>query len=579
VYFLVRKQTGRGSAEALDTEYQGDTLSLGGDSNVMVQLPGVGGSVQLSVGGKGQMSASARGLSFEHNGKSVKKAKLALGDTLVLPGYELEIIEPPQGFGLALVLRATAALAYGKSLDIDQSAWSVRRYSWLFALLVLVVALLFPLAGVIQPPLAKILREAPLPDDGLWSSGPLAAAHRTSGIAADCQACHTTPFVMVQDQACLACHRSMTEHVDITGHPEELFTGQRCASCHREHNEPAQLVQRDKGLCVDCHAQPDDWPAAEDMSAVHAFTGEGHPEFRIGLLVPQGGGGALTWELQRVLPGAEPIQERSNLKFTHAVHLDSEKVQNEATGDALVCDSCHTAKDDGEHFEPVTMDQHCRSCHGLSFDSFEPELELPHGDLRAAIVAMEAHFIREFTDPALRKERAGKKLRRVPGHREAAASCQGTGLDCGRVEAMKEAEFQFAETGCITCHQVTDTGLSDISDRWYVQPIRITGDWYPGSRFSHFSHLNLSWDNGAEDCEGCHDASQSDDSKDVLIPGQDNCLSCHGEDKSLAAVECVSCHAFHRKSGSAAVVARDIHAAAASAKNGADAIQSRESKP
>jgi len=570
VYFLVRKQTGRGSAEALDTEYQGDQLSLGGDDSAMVQLPGVSGSVQLSVGRKGKISAAARGLNFEVNGKPVKKASLNIGDTLVLPGYELKIIEPPQGFGLALLVRATAAVAYGKALDIEQSAWSIRRYSWLAALMVLLVGLLIPLAGVIQPPLAKVLREAPVPDDGLWSSGPLVAAHRTSGIAADCQACHTTPFVMVEDKSCLACHRAMTEHVDISGHPGELFTSERCASCHREHNEPAQLVRRDKGLCIDCHAEPDEWSEAENMEAVHAFTADGHPGFRLGLLTPKGRGGALNWELERVRPQGEPLQERSNLKFTHQVHLDPEKVQNEATGDALNCASCHTPKDDGEHFEPVTMDKHCRSCHGLSFDIFEPELELPHGDLRAAIVAMEAHFIREFTDPALRKERAGKKPRRVPGKREAAASCKGTGLECGRAEAMKEAQFQFAETGCISCHEVTDTGLTDISDRWYVQPIRITGDWYPGSRFDHTSHLSLTWENGAEGCEACHEASKSDDSRDILIPGQDNCLSCHDEGESLAAVDCVSCHAFHRKQGSVALEARGIHAGAK---------ESRESKP
>ena len=222
---------------------------------------------------------------------------------------------------------------------------------------------------------------------------------------------------------------------------------------------------------------------------------------------------------------------------------------------ALQCASCHTLKDDGEHFEPISMDQHCRSCHTLNFDVFEPDIELPHGNLREAIVAMEAHFIREFTDPVLREQRAASKPRRVPGKREGLAACQGSGLDCGRAEALKEAEYQFAETGCITCHEVTNTGLTDISDRWFIQPVKITDDWYPKSRFDHVSHLSLAGEE-QEVCESCHEASVSEKASDVLIPGQDNCLACHSQDKGFSAVDCVGCHAFHQSDGTRSVLAR-----------------------
>ena len=203
------------------------------------------------------------------------------------------------------------------------------------------------------------------------------------------------------------------------------------------------------------------------------------------------------------------------------------------------------------------MDNHCRSCHTLNFDVFEPDLELPHGDQRAAVVAMEAHFIREFTDPDLRRERAASKPRRVPGKRESAASCTGSGLDCGRAEALKEAEYQFAETGCVTCHVVEDTGLSDINDRWFVQPVRVTDDWYPFSRFDHASHRSLAVEGSGEVCESCHQASLSEQSSDVLIPGQDNCLSCHSQDKGFSQVDCVSCHVFHHDGGTRSVLARE----------------------
>ena len=558
MYFLVRRLTGRGASEAVEADFEGNELTFG--SGGMVQLPGVSGSLQVQKSGDTGAKFSSRKLELELDGKPVKSGKLAVGDSLQLPGYTLELIAAPAGFDLAVQItpaEGRARIDHGR-LNLAESAFSIRRASWMLALLVLVLFLIIPAVGLLRPELAAMLRDSPLPDDGLWSSGPLASAHRTAGIAEDCGACHSTPFVMVEDKSCIGCHRETREHVDLDIHDPAAFTGERCASCHREHNEPAWVVNRDKGLCVDCHADTATWdvPGASGMEQVHAFTADGHPDFRLAMLVPQGPGAAHGWEVTRQRRGSAPAQEQSNLKFDHEVHLDRDKVQHEGSGEALVCASCHTLNDDGEHFAPVTMDAHCRSCHTLNFDIFEPDLELPHGDLRAAIVAMEAHFIREFTDPDLRRERAGQKPRRVPGKRDAAASCVGSGLDCGRAEALKEAQYQFAETGCITCHEVTETGLTDISDRWFVQPVRVTDDWYPYSSFDHSAHLSLAADTEAEVCVACHEAPVSSVATDVLIPGQDNCLGCHDEHLGDSAVDCVGCHDFHQASGALSTLVR-----------------------
>ena len=554
MYFLIRRKIGGGASEALDTEYEAAQLSLGGDADATVQLPGLEGVLEFDAKGGDRAKFSARRVDCSVNGKPGTGGQVSVGDQLKLPGFLLEVIPSPQGFDFALQITAeeTATTAiFGSAQDLAATRWSVRRSAWIFALVVLAIGLIGPGLGLLDPKVATFLRATPLPDDGLWSSGPLVDAHGTAGITTDCQACHTTPFVMVEDGACLDCHREMTEHVTLDGHATEQFTGTRCASCHREHNEPGQIVQRQKGLCVDCHAEPAEMQIGSDnpIQAVAGFTAQAHPEFRLALLKSQGKGGAHGWIEERTRPSGSELLEASNLKFTHTVHLDPEKVQETSSSEALVCASCHTLKDDGEHFEPVTMDNHCRSCHSLSYDVFEPRLELPHGNLRAAVVAMEAHFIREFTDPDLRRQRAATKPRRVPGKRDSAATCEGSGLDCGRAEALKEAEYQFANTGCITCHVVVDTGLDDINDRWYVQPIRISGDWYPHSRFDHASHLSQAWDDSREVCESCHEASASEKSSDILIPGQDNCLECHAEDSGRSvAVDCVSCHAFHQDS-------------------------------
>jgi predicted CXXCH cytochrome family protein len=560
VYFLVRKQTGRGSGEALETEYQGDALTLGGDPGVMVHLPGVKGTVELQPeGNSARARVSARRVDIDISGERLRKARIGPGDMLRVGAFELSLFAPPVGFQLGLLLKQVgeAQTAYAGALELSDSAWSVRRLGWAIALLVLVLCLIVPLLVLFFPEVATALRDTPLPDDGLWSSGPLDAAHATSGIADDCQSCHSEPFVMVQDAACLRCHRSITEHVDITVHPAEVFTSVRCATCHREHNEPERLVRTDNGLCVDCHADAGRWTAAEELQAVSRFTAAGHPEFRLGLLTPQGPGAAYGWEVERVPPRGTGISERSNLKFNHAVHLDEEKVRTESGGEPLVCSSCHMLKDDDEHFETVNMDEHCRSCHSLSFDIFDPDIELPHGDLRAAVVAMEAHFIREFTDPELRREREAQKPRRVPGKRESAASCEGDGLSCGRAEALKEAQYQFAETGCVTCHEVTETGLDNIFDRWVVQPVRVTGDWYPFSRFDHHAHLSLSRASEQERCATCHEVQGSELATDILMPAQDTCLACHDDAVGNARVECVACHRFHQDSGPPSILVRE----------------------
>ena len=102
---------------------------------------------------------------------------------------------------------------------------------------------------------------------------------------------------------------------------------------------------------MDCHADTESLQLKEGdpLMVVDGFTAEAHPELRLSMLQPQGPGGAHGWVEKRARMSEAPMSETSNLKFTHTIHLDSEKVQEESSGEALVCASCHTLKDDGEH--------------------------------------------------------------------------------------------------------------------------------------------------------------------------------------------------------------------------------------
>ncbi len=552
--YLVRKSVSSDQLEFEDLDYDVKELSFGSGDKSLVPLALPNGK-QLLIRGTSKGGASYRagaGLNAEKNGKPALKGSLAEGDTLVVEGFEFRIIAAPMGFDVAVQVQAVAgsggAVKPRYAMELQPLGLSLRAWSYLGLVAILLLFLLLPVIGLFDDDVAKTLRSAPLASDNSWSTGPLIPAHRIPAIGDNCQTCHVKPFQMVQDEQCLACHRGLTDHIDLQVHQIHDFAEFRCASCHRDHNEPAQIVRTDDALCADCHGRIEEFDLSGPTNsiAVSAFTEQDHPAFRYSLLRPQGSGGAFGWELERPrLPHSE-ISETSNLKFPHDLHLDPQKVQEQGSGEALQCNSCHQLQDDGEHFAPITMDKDCRSCHSLTFDVFEPDLELPHGDQRAAIVAMEAHFIREFTDPVLRKQRAATKPRRVPGKRDARASCEGTGLDCGRAEAIKEAEYQFANTGCVTCHVVEDTGAQDINDRWYIQPVKVNNDWYSRSSFDHQSHLALAGENERAVCESCHQISQSSESSDIAIPGIDNCLQCHGADVDHSVdLSCVSCHDYH----------------------------------
>lgn len=551
--FLVRRLTGGVDAEASDIEYEGANLVLGSSDNAGVALPGLDGDVVVKSGKGGSCSLSGRGVRLQIDDKEVSSGRLSVGESASAGGYRILIIDPPTGFDTALQIEAVEVEILESEDALHRAPFSLRTVGWTLALLILIGTLVLPLTSFLAPSVGEKLSELPLPDDALWSSGPLHEAHQRAGIADDCGACHSEPFVMVEDASCIACHGQLTEHAGDSVHPQSEFTEARCGSCHREHNEPQHLVRRDPPLCTDCHAEPADWQrdAGPQLRAVGGFSADAHPEFRVAHWIPKGPNGSLGWELERSPGPATQVEDTSGLKFNHEVHLDVEKVQREQSGEALACGDCHTLEDSGEHFETISMDAHCRDCHGLGFDSFEPDLELPHGDLRDVIVAMEAHFIREFTDPVLREARANKKPRRLVGKRfrEAATTCEGSGLECGRLEAAREARYQLEETGCVTCHEVTDTAREELRDRWLIHPVRLTGDFFVESEFDHLSHLSQASESADALCESCHTASVSVTSTDLLMPAQDNCLQCHGDKQATVESDCVTCHSFHRAAG------------------------------
>jgi len=99
-------------------------------------------------------------------------------------------------------------------------------------------------------------------------------------------------------------------------------------------------------------------------------------------------------------------------------------------------------------------------------------------------------------------------------------------------------EFVFKSL-CGTCHEATKlTGSGD--QKWTVEPVGLSERWFPKAKFDHGSHRTV-------DCGDCHNAKASTKSSDILLPGMQVCLKCHGPADELNRVPttCVTCHAFH----------------------------------
>lgn len=559
---LIRQRlANQGNQEFLDTPLSAATLQVGAGAHCDVLWLGERIAAEhftLASNGQQIELRCARGVSVTIAGKATRQAFLNPGDEVNVEGNRLRVIAPPSGFDAAFEVayneQADPAL-FERAYRTDLTAtWlSSRSAAWTLAILIAAIALAIPLFNAKTAP--QSLAAEWLPSVRMWSSGPLHEAHQLV-IGDDCGACHVKLFERVPDTQCLTCHAVSDHLLDSSGQPRPLTAGagtfhgaesgaQRCATCHQEHNEPAHLVLSNSAQCTDCH----DEGVAADLAAVQGFgTGE-HPEFSPTLLQPVAsatpGGVAVDWRAQRV--ALADAKENSQLSFSHALHLNVDKVARLDSGGELQCGSCHEPGSDSAHFSPVRMEQHCQGCHSLAFDPTNPGALLPHGEPAEVILAMEGHFLRQLVDE--RTDVKARTRRRIPDRSPPAPACTGTAFECAQFFTRREAEQQFADGGCATCHAVTDLEGDDLHTRYQVMPVRLAQDFLPRARFDHRSHATLPDTAGDAACESCHKARRSTQASDLLLPSIASCQQCHGnlDDHGKVGMECVSCHDFHRQ--------------------------------
>lgn len=544
-----------GIAEYYDTEISGERLTIGSAADSNIQLLGreVTREHAVILMSRSHLALECRrGEHVRINGKKRSFAKLSAGDVIELGGHRLTIAQPPPGFAVAIELQPNdrvdaSAFESAFRTDLVQTWLGKRTMAWAGVVLVAMAGLVLPLLVMTLHHAGK---EVPawFPGDQFWNSGPLHQVHQQA-IGDRCDTCHQKLFQRVQDAACVDCHRTTHEHImPARLAMTALGPTPRCATCHREHNEPASfLVNSGDSMCVDCHGDPEHDFGQIKTAAVRGFGERRHPEFKPHLLRPKStqAGAGFAYEWQTVIAALDTASEQSNLKFSHQQHLDPDRVLRRGDSQPMNCADCHLLETDGEHFQPISMEGQCAACHELTFDPGAPDRQLPHGKPREVVLTLQDYFTRKFSDP--NAGRTTRDRRRLPGQNDEEETCTGAPFDCAMRSARKEIESQFTRRGCVGCHGVIDTQASNVFDRFQVIPIRFARDYFPASRFDHRSHEIQGKLTGDAACLSCHAAKESEDSSDLMVPGQTKCTQCHG-DKAAAervTVQCVSCHGYH----------------------------------
>jgi predicted CXXCH cytochrome family protein len=542
-------------------EWDGKVLRLGRSPESDVQLFGPGVAehhVRLLEDGDGLRLECPMNASVRLNDEPVRKAKLETGNSFYIDSHKITI-RSSDAQGVVANVRVLQyddvtkipTAATSENIAVRSAKSSKRKWSYGLLTLGLLLSLAFPLMSTFDAETKLVFEEYGLPTDTIWSSGDLASAHNIPGIANECKVCHQSPFVSVRDSDCLTCHQELPAHGNNDIHKQVGESQRQCLSCHKEHNEPSTLVHTDNAFCTDCHADTLDWDDnKKTLPPVLGFSAAEHPEFKLQYLTPHSTADTIDWQnIAHSTTAKTP--EMSNLKFPHDLHLGGDKVQR-SDGQAMECSDCHSLDKNGEHFEPITMDTTCRSCHALEFDIQAKGRELHHGEPELVLQQLTEYFALQYTDPALRAERE-QDGRRMPSIASLSAmdrdTCKEDAIDCARQAALLEAETQFERTGCAVCHVILKDESKPLHQRWHVEPIQLQDNWY-NTRFDHTVHMVGDQKTETGMCLTCHQADESTHSSDVLIPDLGKCVTCHTDarvaaTKKQVSSSCIDCHSFH----------------------------------
>jgi len=549
VTFLTRR-----GADAIMRKSQtvtADALRFGRGSDNEVQLPDIRVGLHAAVLAEreaGIVVEQSGDLALRINGASAASGTVRSGDRIHLGPYEIVIVDPPQGFDAAITVEllqplgdAMERLLAQSRIGLVQAGLSRRRWSWALFVLFAALGLALPLAVYPLGHAVKSSNAVP-PVDAIdfvnlsWNPGDLSNPHRF--FAQNCATCHRGVLAAVPDAACLTCHAGIGSHLAANadlGPARADLAATRCAECHEEHRGIDAMVIRADALCTDCHATLKETAPKADVQDVTRYP-QGHPQFRATVVAD-----AAKPSFARMMLGGDPKPvDRSNLVFSHAAHLIPTGFLTPSGHKVMTCADCHVPEPGGMGFLPVTFEGQCHSCHDLKFDADLPWREVPHGDAARVKSAVQDFYARAALEGGVLDPDAPALVRRPVGTPLPAASEseRRDALAWAAKRANDAMGIIFDEKrGCAYCH-VTDRS----NGAFTVAPVVLRARFLPQAQFDHSKHLAL-------DCSQCHDSRHSEKSSDVLLPGIESCVSCHGGERASLKTRstCTSCHLFHRQ--------------------------------
>jgi hypothetical protein len=530
--YIQEKITSKGASEKLVQEFNQDEIILGRGGASQIILSGQRISPMHAkfswVGGELVVADLGSLAGVRLNNRRVSSATVSSGDRVVLGDVQVRIEISEGIINLTESVASVSSASAGEGAERQLTQLRIENYLPKMSYLVFgVMTVCFVVAGLYPFAMGNFLP---------FNSGPISNSHAL--IAKDCQACHRTPFIPVQDSECTACH-SMSEHAKnfeafTSTHPNLSL---RCGQCHMEHNGDHGLLLNDSQFCTSCHATMS--THASDTQVMNVVSINTHPQFRVSVENERG-------EIERVaLDDSAKLKDGAQIKLNHSLHLQ-EGLRGRDGPVTLSCNSCHQLADNFRTIKPISFDAHCRDCHALTFDENMPDAQVPHGDAEAVYPALLTEYSKLIAlgGGVLRREQEREDVGRMfPSTRPKDASSivvRGSAVDNAR-----NAERQlFTKTGCFLCHSYSEkdpTEKTEINSHFHVQEPRIPDVWLTKARFSHGAHEPFT-------CESCHEGTRnSTKTRDVLLPKVELCQQCHAEGKGPGYVEsgCAECHSYH----------------------------------
>lgn len=393
----------------------------------------------------------------------------------------------------------------------------------------------------------------------VYSSGKMSPAHAV--LTRQCAACHITRAGSLRasatDQACLSCHDGPIHHAD------QVFTPS-CSSCHVEHRGRMRLAATADESCTQCHADlRTSGKATSYARNITEFTSNGHPEFA---------------------PLRLGFRDPGTIKLNHAIHLKANLIGPNNTRVQLECDDCHRADAANQswrfgaapasqsqpsmtasasagqmmpvsaqqefvppshssaraYMQPIAYAKHCVACHPLLFDKRFTD-SVPHDTpqvIHAFLVKRYADYV--AAHPAeLRETKSTIALPAKPVPISPRIYTPPEWVNA----RVAEAELLLWAKTCKQCHALSFAPTPPLASVPMPLPTvaksNIPVRWFPDARFDHEAHR-------AWTCTTCHaGATTSQETADILVPGERTCEQCHHAGADAAEARCFECHTYH----------------------------------